>query len=161
MIEVTQPLLNSTDESGLEQKSLNEAIEGETYSLKSVVNVSSWCLAWILIFLEISGLLFNIVVLDLTTNFKDKVGGSRWMSYLAIWDFLFVALHFFIDIFRTVTGSDFRERSNFGCKTVQYLFVVAVANSSAHLVMMAVDRYVKAGFLRKGSVLLSLTRIEV
>ena len=146
MIEVTQPLLNSTDENGLEQKSLNVAIEDEISSMKSILNVSSWCLAWIIMFLEISGLLFNILVLDLTTNFKDKVGGSRWISYLAIWDFSFLALHFFIDIFRTVTGSEFRERNNFTCKTVRYLFGLTIANSSAHLVMMAVDRDVKIVF---------------
>ena len=149
MIEVTKPLPNSTDENGLEQKFFEGAIEGDTSSLKSVVSASSWCLAWIIMIIEVCGLLFNILILDLTTKFKDKVGCSRWMRYLAIWDFSFVALQFFIDIFRTVTGSDVRESSDFGCKTVRYLFVVAVANSSAHLVIMAVDRDVKTVFLGK------------
>ena len=149
MIEVTQLLLNSTDENELEQESLNRAVVGEPSLLNSVVSISALCLAWTIIVVEICGIVFNILVLDLASNFRDKVGGSKWMGYLAIWDLSFVAIHFFIDTFRAVTGSDFRHGSSFGCKTVRYVFSLLSANSSAHLVMMAVDRDVKIVFCKR------------
>ena len=148
MIEVTHLSLNSTDENELEQESLNGAVLGELSLLNSVVKISALCLAWTIIVVEICGILFNILALDLASNFRDKVGGSQWMRNLAIRDFSFLVLNLFIDTFWVATGSNFRDRSSFGCKTVRYLVAVLTANSSAHLVMMAVDRDVKLIFFR-------------
>ena len=134
---VTEYPQNSTE---LITEALESSILNWLFWLIEEASAFKAYLNWFIICISICGIFFNSIVIDVASKVREKTGGSKWMMYLAFWDITYLATNLFKDLFHTITGTDVRDTGIWTCKFFRYFLFLTIANSSAHLVMLAVDR---------------------